>query len=85
MSRRISVTLGLLAASVCAVVGLSVPANAVTGPVLYRTFNFPDACSSAGYAGQQSGQWVSYYCTQLSAAGPGDSWPGLYDLYVTYP
>jgi hypothetical protein len=80
-----SITLAVLAASAFAVVGLSAPANAVTGPVLYKSFNFPDACSSAGFAGQQSGQWVSYYCVGLSQAGPGDSWPGLYDLYVSYP
>jgi hypothetical protein len=80
-----SITLAVLAASACAVVGLSAPASAVTGPVLYKSFNFPDACSSAGFAGQQSGQWVSYFCDGLAQAGPGDSWPGLYQLYVTYP
>lgn len=84
MRRRIGVTLALLVAGSTAMVGLSAPANA-SGFVLYKTFNFPDACSSAGFAGEQSGQWVEYVCDQLSPAGPGDSWPGLYDLYVIFP
>jgi len=53
-----------------------------SGYVLYKTFGWPDACSSAGYAGQQSGQWRYYYCQTIQPA----SWDGagLYDLFVSY-
>ena len=88
--RRIRITLGLALACFSAVVGLSAPAHASTvspsdafpGYVLYKSFGWGDACSSAGYAGQQAGQWRYYYCDEL---GPS-SWdaPGLYDLYVAY-
>lgn len=82
--RRLGITLGLALVAVCATVGLSAPANATSAPVLYKQFTFPDACSSAGFAGAQNHQWVSYYCTTVFAAGPGFSYPGLYDLYVYY-
>jgi hypothetical protein len=50
--------------------------------VLDKSYGWPDACSSAGYAGQQAHQWSSYYCSTVYPA----SWdaPGLYDLYVEY-
>lgn len=53
-----------------------------SGYVLYKSYGWPDACSSAGYAGQQSGQWRYYYCQTIQPA----SWdaPGLYDLFVSY-
>jgi hypothetical protein len=84
MMRRIGIAVGV---AIAAAVGLSIPANAST-PVLYHQYNFPDACSSAGWAGQQNGTWVSYYCYTVipvtynpSSGGP---YPGLYDLYVYY-
>jgi hypothetical protein len=81
MRRRISIALGLALATTFAVVGLSAPANA-SGYVLYKSFGWPDACSSAGYAGQQSGQWKFYYCDEIAA--PSWDAPGLVDLYVAY-
>lgn len=82
---RIRTGLGLAAlAGIGATVGLSAPAHASAARpaayVLYKSFGWPDACSSAGYAGQQAGQWVSYYCATIAPA----SWDaaGLYDLYV---
>lgn len=81
MMRRIVIGLGVALASVFAVVGLSAPANA-SGYVLYKTYGQPEACSSAGFAGQQSGQWKFYYCDEISP--PSASGPGLIDLYVSY-
>jgi hypothetical protein len=86
--RRTRTALGLVAlAGITASVGLAAPAHAATvrpdsGYVLYKSYGWPDACSSAGYAGEQAGQWVSYYCDTIDPA----SWdaPGLYDLYVEY-
>jgi hypothetical protein len=67
--------------SIVATVGLTAPAHA-SSYVLYKSFGWGDACTSAGYAGEQAGQWVAYYCDTIAPS----SWdgPGLYDLYVLY-
>lgn len=88
--RRFMAGLGLSAlVGTCAMVGLSAPANASTTPtatasgyVLYAAYNWPDECSSAGYAGQQAGKWAYYYCDEIDPASADG--PGLYDLYVAY-
>lgn len=85
--RRFSVALGLALACSCAAVGLGAPAQAAATPltggyVLYKSYGWGDECSSAGYAGEQAGQWVSYYCDTVSPSGVDG--PGLYDLYVSY-
>lgn len=89
MRRRISIALGLALATAAAVVGLSAPANASSqafpvypGYVLYQTFGWPEACSSDGYAGQQSGQWKAYFCDEVSP--PSAYGPGLINLYVSH-
>ena len=77
--RRIATLLGV--AALAAVT--AAPAHASTNAyVLYKTFSWPDACSSAGYAGEQNHQWTSYYCDTISPA----TWDagGIYDLYVAY-
>lgn len=80
--RRTLTALGLAAlVGTGATVGLAAPAHA-DGYVLYKTFGWPDACSSAGYAGQQSGQWKYYYCDIVSY--PTYDAPGLVYLYVSY-
>lgn len=82
--RRIATLLGV--AALAAIPAVAVPATAAHAStnayVLYKSFGWPDACSSAGYAGQQAHQWTSYYCDAIYPA----SWdaPGLYDLYVEY-
>ena len=73
--------------SAVAVVGLSAPAQAATikpasSYVLYGAYNWPDQCQSIGYAGEQAGQWSSYYCDTIDPASADG--PGLYDLYVLY-
>lgn len=78
-------TVGLVLAATTAAVGFGAPAHADTPPapwVLYKTFGWGDACSSAGYAGEQSGKWVEYMCDELAPS----SWdaPGIFDLYVVY-
>jgi hypothetical protein len=89
MRRRISIALGLALAATFAVAGLSAPANASSqafpvypGYVLYQTFGWPEACSSDGYAGQQSGQWKAYFCDEVDP--PSYDAPGLINLYVSY-
>lgn len=82
--RRIATLLGVAAlAAIPAAVGLAAPAQASPNAyVLDKSYGWPDACSSAGYAGQQAHQWSAYYCDAVYPA----SWdaPGLYDLYVEY-
>jgi hypothetical protein len=82
--RRIATLLGVAAlAAIPASVSLAAPAQASPNAyVLYKSYGWPDACSSAGYAGQQAHQWSAYYCSTVYPA----SWdaPGLYDLYVEY-
>lgn len=93
--RRIPIALGLALAGAIAAVGFAAPASSAAstatihpattpGPpwVLYKTFGWPDACSSAGYAGEQSGQWVEYLCDEISP--PSWDAPGIVDLYVVY-
>jgi hypothetical protein len=85
--RRIRTGLGLVAlAGLGATVGLTAPAHASTasssGYVLYNYYNWPDQCSSIGYAGEQSGQWAFYYCDTIDPASSDG--PGLYALYVDY-
>lgn len=85
--RRISTTLGLAAlAGITATVGLTAPAQASVRPssgyVLYAYYNWGDECSSAGYAGEQAGKWVAYFCDTIQPSGPDG--PGDYALYVEY-
>jgi hypothetical protein len=82
--RRIATMLGVAAlAALPTTVGLTAEAHASPSSyVLYKSYGWPDACSSAGYAGQQAHQWSYYYCTTVYPT----NWtaPGLYDLYVSY-
>lgn len=82
--RRISTAMGLLLVAVTAIIGLGAPANAVTTPpppwTLHQTFGWPDACSSAGNAGEAAGQWSQWLCDEIAPAGVDG--PGIYDLYV---
>lgn len=84
--KRIAIAAGVLLASAAAVAGLGAPANATNTPpppwVLYQSFNWPDACSSAGYAGEQAGRWTDYLCDEIQA--PSGDGPGLVDLYVIF-
>jgi hypothetical protein len=86
--RRIRTGLGLAAlAGIGATVGLAAPAHASTassggGYVYYNNYGWPDQCSYYGNAGEQAGQWISWYCyTALPATviSPGNYW-----LYVQY-
>lgn len=90
--KRIPLAPTLAVTSVIAMAGLAAPAAsaattpsaapAATGYVLYASYGWGDECSSSGYAGEQAGKWVSYYCDEISPS----SWDagGLYDLYVLY-
>jgi hypothetical protein len=84
--RRSLTAPALALAAATTVLAVGAPAHASTaspnGYVLYKSFGWPDACSSAGYAGQQAHQWSYYYCDMIAPA----SWDaaGLYDLYVSY-
>jgi hypothetical protein len=82
--RRIATMLGVAAlAALPITAGLTPEAHASPSSyVLYKSYGWPDACSSAGYAGEQAHQWTSYYCTTVYPASPNG--PGLYDLYVAY-
>jgi hypothetical protein len=76
-----------VAFAVIAVVGTTTfasPAQAgLPGYVKYKTFGWPDACSSAGYAWQQQGLFRYYYCDTVLPANWA-SGPGIYDLWVAY-
>ncbi|HEY3608474.1 MAG TPA: hypothetical protein VGL06_13280 [Pseudonocardiaceae bacterium] len=83
--RRVITALGLALASICVAVGFSAPANATPTPpgpgwTYQATFGWPDACASAGFAGQQAGQWVAYECDEVDA--PSWDAPGLIWLFV---
>ncbi|HEY3868332.1 MAG TPA: hypothetical protein VGM10_08275 [Actinocrinis sp.] len=90
--KRIPLASTLALTSAIAMVGLIAPsASAATAPsaapadngyVFYAAYGWGDACSSAGYAGEQAGKWVSYYCDEIGASSVDG--PGLYDLYVDY-
>jgi len=80
--RIIKIALGLLLASIFAVVGLSVPASAQT-TVFYKSFGFLEACNNVGFEGVTNHQWIAYYCDTVSPGVP-NMYPGVYNLYVTY-
>ncbi len=85
--RRVLIALGLALAGIGIAVGFSAPANATPTPpgpgwVYQNSFGWPDACSSAGYAGQQAGRWVEYECQEVGA--PSWDAPGLFWLWVVY-
>ena len=85
MKRRLVTALALMATAVVAMITFASPAQAggFPGYVLYKTFNWPDACSSAGYYWQQQGLFHYYYCDAVQAANPA-SGPGIYNLWVAY-
>jgi hypothetical protein len=82
--KRILTAVALVFASVTAIIGFGAPANAVNTPpppwTLYKTFSWPDACSSAGFAGKAAGQWTDYLCDAIAPATANA--PGIYDLYI---
>jgi hypothetical protein len=72
--KRIAIALGLAAASMFAVVGLTTPANATTW-TLYKDLPDLASCQSAGYYFQHNGTITSYYCDEVnppSADARGD-------------
>jgi hypothetical protein len=86
--RRVIIALGLALASTCVAVGFSAPANATPTPpgpgwTYQASFGWPEGCSSAGYAGQQAGQWVQYECEVVQAPS-ADEFPGLVWLFVVH-
>jgi hypothetical protein len=84
MKRRLVTTLALAATAVVAMTTFASPAQAgLPGYVKYKTFGWPDACSSAGYYWQQQGLFRYYYCDTVLPAQPA-SGPGIYDLWVAY-
>lgn len=70
-------------ASLGALIGFSSSAGASTA-VFYHSYSFLEACNSVGYDGVQHHTWTAYYCNMVSPSGPGYSYPGQYDLYVSY-
>jgi hypothetical protein len=82
--KRIATAVGLLLVAGTATIGLGAPANATNTPPppwqLHQTFSWPDACSSAGFAGKAAGQWTDYLCDAIAPATANA--PGIYDLYV---
>jgi hypothetical protein len=85
MNRRLTAPLASAAAAVIAMTTLASPAQAapLPGYVKYKTFGWPDACSSAGSYYQQQGLYRFYYCDTVVPAQPA-SGPGVYDLWVAY-
>jgi hypothetical protein len=85
--RRVIIALGLALASIGISIGFSAPANATPTPpgpgwVYQQTFGWPEACSSDGFGGRQAGQWVAYFCQEISP--PSADAPGLIYLWVAH-
>jgi hypothetical protein len=82
--KRIAIAVALAMASMFAVVGLAVPANASPAPpwTYFKTYPDSAACNSAGYYWQSQGTFRQYICDQVMAPSPSAA--GMVNLYVIY-